>query len=60
MHPEGKLSDAVLPNAEVDAMPELIGFGYNIELESVELVLVFITILASLAIMVALGAWWQR
>lgn len=28
--------------------------------ESLELLFVFITIVGSLAIMVALGAWWQR
>ncbi len=40
-------------------MPELITFG-TAPGETLELVFVFITIVGSLAIMTALGAWWQR
>jgi hypothetical protein len=40
-------------------MPELATFG-TAPGETLELVFVFITIVGSLAIMVALGAWWQR
>ncbi len=40
-------------------MPELITFG-TAPGETLELVFVFLTIMGSLAIMVALGAWWQR
>lgn len=40
-------------------MPELIPFGITPG-ESLELAFVFLTIMGSLAIMVLLGAWWQR
>ncbi|MFN8557270.1 MAG: hypothetical protein U0531_07950 [Dehalococcoidia bacterium] len=40
-------------------MPFLLAFG-TAPGEALELVFVFITIMGSLAIMVALGAWWQR
>lgn len=41
------------------SMPELFSFG-TAPGETLELVFVFLTIMGSLAIMVALGAWWQR
>jgi hypothetical protein len=40
-------------------MAELVTFG-TAPGETLELVFVFITIMGSLAILVALGAWWQR
>lgn len=40
-------------------MPELIRFGVAPG-ETLELVFVFLTIMGSLALMVGLGAWWQR
>lgn len=40
-------------------MPELITFG-TAPGETLELAFVFLTIMGSLAIMVILGAWWQR
>jgi hypothetical protein len=40
-------------------MPELIAWGTQVG-ETLELVFVFLTVMGSLAIMVLLGAWWQR
>jgi hypothetical protein len=40
-------------------MPLLFEFG-TAPGETLELMAVFVTILGSLAIMVVLGAWWQR
>ena len=40
-------------------MPLLFGFG-EAPGETIELAFVFVTVIGTLAIMVALGAWWQR
>lgn len=40
-------------------MPELVTFG-TAPGETLELLFVFVTVISSLAIMVVLGAWWQR
>ena len=40
-------------------MLELFTFGAPVT-ERDELIFVFLTIMGSLAVMVALGAWWQR
>lgn len=40
-------------------LPQLITFG-TAPGETLELVFVFITIMSTLAILVVLGAWWQR
>jgi len=40
-------------------MPLLFGFG-TAPGETLELVFVFLTFIGSLAVLVALGHWWQR
>ncbi len=40
-------------------MPLLFGFG-EAPGETIELGFVFVTVIGTLALMVALGAWWQR
>ena len=40
-------------------MPVLWSFGHEVG-ETLELVFVFLTFMGSLAILVGLGAWWQR
>jgi hypothetical protein len=40
-------------------MPLLFGFG-EAPGETLELVFVFLTFIGTLALLVAMGAWWQR